>query len=81
MNNLPPGVTGNEDVFGPKSETDVQTTITCPECGFSGEVTATREVYNSGAVDYWECPECATEDHTDVEEESTFDDPDIDWST
>ena len=77
QDNLPPGVTGNEDVFGPKSEEEVTARHTCSECDLEDDVLVTREVYNTGVVDYWTCV-CGVENNADVEIEDDYY-GDVDW--
>lgn len=77
MSNLPPGVYGNEDAFGPQAEYDVEADLTyvCDSCQKPSPKTITRIVWSSGAEDLWDC-ECGHQNSRVVEEESSFDDPD-----
>lgn len=59
MDNYPPGVTGTEDVFGPKEETEYDDIRTCTDgCPFTGEVFIIRQIFSSEAVEWWDCPTC-----------------------
>ena len=59
--NLPPGVTGNEAVFGPQDEVDVELDKECADCGFSGWVTVTRLGWTASVTECWDCPTCGQE--------------------
>jgi len=78
MSNLPPGVSGNEDAFGPQAEYDTEADLTyvCESCDAPSPEVITRVVWNGGAEDVWDCPECGHSNTRTVEEESCFDDPD-----
>lgn len=52
LSNYPPGVTGSEDAFGPKDESDQ--VMKCDNCGISEMVTIER--YNEHYQ--WECEHC-----------------------
>lgn len=77
MSNLPPGVSGNEDAFGPREEYDVEAGLLfeCEECHTPAPEVITRLVWTSGAEDVWDCV-CGHQNSRAVEEESSFDDPD-----
>ena len=58
MDNYPPGVSGNEDEFGPQEEEEFEAVHTCEVCGHVSEVLVVRQTYSSGTVEYWDCPRC-----------------------
>lgn len=78
QDNLPPGVSGHEDAFGPKFEEEVTAWHTCSECGLEDDVLVTREGYNTGVVDYWTCV-CGVENSAEVEIEDDDYYGDADW--
>ncbi len=79
MSNYPPGVTGNEDVFGPKTEQDVTIESSCYHCPWEGEVLATRVQWNFGGMHYFDCPQCGTENELEIPESDGWEAADEDW--
>ena len=79
MSNYPPGVTGNEDVFGPKAEylVDAGDDYECRNCDAPSPDKVERAVWNSGADDSWVCEECGHFNQVDVEPDEP--DYDADW--
>ena len=77
MSNYPPGVSGNEDAFGPQSEDEVTVTVTCPSCDEDVTVSALRLTWNYSVEDIFDCPSCGAEEvSVEVFEEPDYpDDP------
>lgn len=73
--NYPPGVTGNEDVFGPNDETDYEAVgQLCPNCEILVDVTVTRITWNYTVEDVFTCPGCEEEVTIDVTPEQEYPD-------
>lgn len=66
LSNLPPGVTGREDAFGPRDEVDRVDEVECDECGWIGATGILRQSWENAVVDTWDCPECGHETEDDV---------------
>lgn len=81
MSNLPPGVYGNEDAFGPQAEYDVEADMTyvCEDCPVPSPTVVTRSVWSAGATDEWLCAACGHSNSVDVYEEPETDYGDADW--
>lgn len=79
LSNLPPGVTGTEDAFGPQAEEDVTIEAACYHCPFEGEIVATQLTWNYGATRYFECPQCGTENEIEVPQSDGMEASDEDW--
>jgi endogenous inhibitor of DNA gyrase (YacG/DUF329 family) len=73
MSNYPPGVSGNEDAFGPQSE-DVldDQEVVCPLCETAVKTQIVRITWNYTVEDWMECPECGKESTTEVEVEQDY---------
>lgn len=79
MSNYPPGVTGNEDAFGPRAEFETEAGIdyACEECDAPAPETVLRSVWSSGVDDSWECEKCSHLNVRDVFEDEP--ELDADW--
>jgi hypothetical protein len=77
MDSYPPGVSGNEDAFGPQSEETYEAVgQLCPHCENLVNTTITRTTWNYTVEDWMECPECGEESIAEVEvEEPDHGDP------
>lgn len=79
FDNYPPGVSGNEDAFGPQSEeTFEDQDINCPACGTDVRTDVVRLTWNYTVEAIFDCPACGAEEVTvQVEaEEPDYGDPD-----
>ena len=78
--NLPPGVSGNEDAFGPQDEYDVEAGLdyVCEDCPTPSPTVVTRTVWSGNMTDTWDCPGCGHTNCVDVYPEPEGD-PDADW--
>ena len=76
----PPGVSGNEDAFGPRDEFDIEADdlYECENCSAPAPEVVTRVRWNSGIEDCWDCPDCGHENCHEVYEDDGPD-PDEDW--
>lgn len=76
MSNYPPGVSGNEDAFGPQSEDVYEAVgILCPACETLVDTSVTRLTWNYTIEDIFDCPSCGAEEVT-IEVEVEYDYPD-----
>lgn len=62
----PPGVTGFEPQIVGGDEVEDYSPQTCRVCDFEDEVRVLRVFEDHQVVEHWECPECGTEQATDV---------------
>ena len=64
--NLPPGVTGHEDAFGPRFEQAEDRD--CDGCGWSGPVDVAY--WNTSTT--WQCPDCKAEHDEEPDAEPDY---------